>query len=79
MPSGNGAKAAQRRERVAAQKNDSGPKSQLKSNEKALTIKCKICMQTFLGTTAAKSLKEHSDNKHPKNAFAECFDSAPPS
>jgi len=74
MPSGNGNRAIQKRERNAkkAEKQSSG-KSQLKTNEKALTLKCTVCMQTFLGVTSTKSLKEHSDNKHPKNSFAECF------
>jgi hypothetical protein len=26
-----------------------------------------------LGTTNTKSLLEHSENKHPKNSFEECF------
>jgi hypothetical protein len=36
--------------------------------------KCKICMQTFPSTCKAVTLAEHSDSKHPKNTFAECFD-----
>jgi len=51
--------------------------SQLKDNEKALTISCALCKQPFLGVSSAKSLKEHSDNKHPKNAYIECFPGQP--
>lgn len=49
MPSGNGAKAAQKRERnQAKQSKQTSAKSQLKSNEKALTIKCSVCMVSFV-------------------------------
>jgi hypothetical protein len=34
---------------------------------------CKICLQPFICTSTETKLKEHSDNKHPKAAFAECF------
>jgi hypothetical protein len=34
---------------------------------------CKICLQPFICTSTESKLKEHSDNKHPKAAFAECF------
>ena len=37
-------------------------------------IKCKICMITFPSTTKPVTLAEHSDSKHSKNTFAECFD-----
>jgi hypothetical protein len=74
MPSGNGARAQQKRERNMAKKSkESTPHSQLKANQQALTIKCSVCLQTFLGTTSSTSLKEHSDNKHPKNSFKQCF------
>lgn len=47
--------------------------SQLASNAKAMNIQCKVCMQTFLCTMTEAKLKEHSDNKHPKNDFYQCF------
>ena len=47
--------------------------SQLESNAKAMNIQCKVCMQTFLCTMTEAKLKEHSDNKHPKNDFYQCF------
>jgi|TARA_B110000977_G_scaffold43607_1_gene59132 hypothetical protein len=38
-----------------------------------MNIQCKVCMQTFLSTATELKLKEHSDNKHPKNDFYACF------
>ncbi|KAF5662317.1 zinc-binding domain-containing protein [Fusarium heterosporum] len=76
---GNGAKAQQKRERAAKDKNTA--KSQLKVNEKACDIQCQICRSTFLKTTKAPaptdtpfffSLKEHAENKHSKT-IEECF------
>lgn len=65
MGGGNGAKAAQKRERnaKAAKK---GPTSQLKQNEKALTIQCMTCRQTFLQTTKSPALTTHAEDKHKK-------------
>jgi len=73
MPSGNGAKAAQKRERNMKKDTKTEAHSQLKANEKALSIVCAICKQPFLGTTSAKSLKEHSDSKHAKQTYQQCF------
>ncbi|KIW67281.1 hypothetical protein PV04_06546 [Phialophora macrospora] len=71
MGGGNGAKAAQKRERNAKDaKKD--PQSQLKSNAKAQTIKCKICFGTFQSTSARKSLEDHASNKHSKK-YEDCF------
>lgn len=47
--------------------------SQLKQNAAAQSIQCKVCMATFICTTAEVKLKEHADNKHPKNDFYQCF------
>ncbi|PVH93366.1 DUF1909-domain-containing protein [Periconia macrospinosa] len=69
---GNGNRAAQKRERNAAKAKGSEPKSQLKSNAAALTIKCKTCFQSFQSTTSRKMLTEHASNKHTKN-FEDCF------
>ena len=38
-----------------------------------MNIQCKVCMATFICTTAEVKLKEHADNKHPKNDFHQCF------
>ena len=38
-----------------------------------MNIQCKVCMATFLCTMSEAKLKEHSDNKHPKNDFYQCF------
>ncbi|KAF2660351.1 DUF1909-domain-containing protein [Lophiostoma macrostomum CBS 122681] len=71
---GNGARAAQKRERNAAKGGKGEAKSQLKSNAAALSIKCKTCFQSFQSTTNRKMLKEHATNKHTKN-FEDCFES----
>ncbi|EXJ85208.1 hypothetical protein A1O3_05883 [Capronia epimyces CBS 606.96] len=68
---GNGAKAAQKRERNAKD-GKKEPNSQLKSNAKAQSIKCKICFATFQSTTARKGLDEHASNKHSKS-YEDCF------
>jgi hypothetical protein len=52
MGGGNGAKAAQKRERNAKLAGGAA-KSQLKVNEKAKSIQCKVCFQTFLSTARA--------------------------
>ncbi|KFG56274.1 hypothetical protein TGFOU_314800 [Toxoplasma gondii FOU] len=48
------------------------PKSQLKSNQAAMSIKCKVCMQPFMKTQSVAQLNEHAANKHNKTV-AECF------
>ncbi|KAK2068195.1 hypothetical protein P8C59_002852 [Phyllachora maydis] len=73
MGGGNGAKAAQKRERNA--KNAAGPaKSQLKANSAAMNIQCDTCKATFLSTSREKALTEHAVNKHNKT-LPECFPS----
>ncbi|KAG1792090.1 At2g23090 like protein [Suillus subaureus] len=69
---GNGAKAAQKRERNAAKNADKGPTSRSKVNEAAKNIICQTCRQAFLLTTRAPALEEHAQNKHSKT-LAECF------
>ncbi|KAL8279926.1 hypothetical protein RQP46_007776 [Phenoliferia psychrophenolica] len=49
-----------------------GGVSQLKSNEKAMSIQCVTCKQVFMTTTKAAALTEHADSKH-KKALLECF------
>ena len=75
MPSGNGNRAKQKRERNmkrAAAK--SSAHSQLKVNAAAQTIVCKMCRQTFMCTASDKELHEHAENRHPKAEFSACFD-----
>ena len=38
-----------------------------------VAAQCKICLQPFICTSSEAKLKEHSDSKHPKAAFADCF------
>ncbi|KAL2285313.1 hypothetical protein FJTKL_08260 [Diaporthe vaccinii] len=52
MGGGNGAKSAQKRER-AAKNAGKEAKSQLKVNETAKDIQCKVCFSTFLKTSRA--------------------------
>eukprot|EP00238_Polyblepharides_amylifera_P008900 CAMPEP_0196581308 /NCGR_PEP_ID=MMETSP1081-20130531/33571_1 /TAXON_ID=36882 /ORGANISM="Pyramimonas amylifera, Strain CCMP720" /LENGTH=106 /DNA_ID=CAMNT_0041901499 /DNA_START=257 /DNA_END=577 /DNA_ORIENTATION=+ len=47
--------------------------SQAKTNSAAMSIKCNVCMQTFMCTSTEAKLKEHSENKHPKEDFFRCF------
>ncbi|KAL8276020.1 hypothetical protein Esti_000136 [Eimeria stiedai] len=48
------------------------PKSQLKTNQAAMTIKCKVCLQPFMKTQSPAQLSEHAKNKHSKT-LEECF------
>jgi len=74
MPSGNGNRAKQKRERNQKKTDqDKGGKSQLKTNELAKTIVCKVCRQTFMCTTKEAELKLHQENKHEKMDFSQCF------
>ena len=47
--------------------------SQLAANAKAMDIKCGVCMQQFMCTSSEAKLKEHSENRHPKETFQRCF------
>jgi len=92
MGGGNAQKAAMKRERKAKEK-ASGHGSQLKVNEAARNVLCKICRNPFLCTVKLPELQLHWQNKHPKvsvsiifpsladflqNSFEECFpDHAP--
>ncbi|KAJ8084275.1 hypothetical protein PM082_003043 [Marasmius tenuissimus] len=68
---GNGAKAAQKRERNV-EKGAKGGKSQSKSNEAAKSIVCATCKQAFFVTTRQPALEQHSQDRHNKT-LAECF------
>ena len=60
MGGGNGAKAAQKRERNADKLKKSAG-SQLKQNEAAKTIVCTQCKQSFLGTMRKPALTTHAE------------------
>ncbi|KAA8528473.1 hypothetical protein F0562_035828 [Nyssa sinensis] len=51
MGGGNGQKAKMAREKNL-EKNKPSKGSQLDSNKKAMSIQCKVCMQTFICTTS---------------------------
>ena len=71
----NGNKAQQKRERNAKKNPASKDKaSQLKQNQKALTVVCQFCRQSFLQTTDKGTLDLHVD-KHSKagKGFDDCF------
>ncbi|KAL2260155.1 hypothetical protein VTK26DRAFT_5942 [Humicola hyalothermophila] len=71
MGGGNGAKAAQKRERNS-KKAAPAAKSQLRSNEAAKNIICEKCRQTFLSTSRAPQLTLHAENKHSLT-LQDCF------
>jgi hypothetical protein len=74
MGKGNVNKAAQKRERNAKKVvPKKGTTSQLKVNEKAKSIVCKVCLQTFLCTASSRDLQEHAENRHCRSS-QECFD-----
>mmetsp|Transcript_33692 Transcript_33692/g.40704 ORF Transcript_33692/g.40704 Transcript_33692/m.40704 type:complete len:92 (+) Transcript_33692:205-480(+) len=74
MGGGNGQKSATARARKQAELAKNANKgSQLDSNAKSMSIMCNICRATFMCTSTEAKLKEHSDSKHPKNTFQECF------
>ncbi|XP_047342183.1 uncharacterized protein At2g23090-like [Impatiens glandulifera] len=72
MGGGNGQKSRMAREKnIEKLKGNKG--SQLENNKKAMSIQCKICMQTFMCTTTEVKCKEHADAKHPKTGLQTCF------
>ncbi|XP_075484170.1 uncharacterized protein At2g23090-like [Primulina tabacum] len=72
MGGGNAQKSKMARERNAEKlKGNKG--SQLDSNKKAMSIQCKVCMQTFICTTSEVKCKEHAEAKHPKADLHTCF------
>jgi len=73
MGGGNAQKTAMARKKAQEKMGKAGKGSQLKDNAAAQSIQCKVCLATFIVTTAEVKLKEHSDNKHPKHDFYQCF------
>ncbi|KAH7286504.1 hypothetical protein KP509_02G108900 [Ceratopteris richardii] len=72
MGGGNGQKSKMARER-AQEKTKAAKGSQLESNKKAMSIQCKVCMQTFMCTTTEVKCREHAESKHPKSDLYQCF------
>ncbi|KAF8226072.1 DUF1909-domain-containing protein [Tricholoma matsutake] len=73
---GNGAKAAQKRERNADKGALKGSKSQAKVNEAAKSIICNVCKKPFLITTRSPALIEHAETRHSKT-MEDCFPGVP--
>jgi len=72
MGGGNGQKAKMAREKNI-EKNKAPKGSQLETNKKAMSIQCKVCMQTFICTTSEVKCREHAEAKHPKADVYQCF------
>ncbi|XP_031481838.1 uncharacterized protein At2g23090-like [Nymphaea colorata] len=72
MGGGNGQKSRMAREKHM-EKMKAAKGSQLERNKKAMTIQCKVCMQTFMCTTSEVKCSEHAEAKHPKNDLYQCF------
>ncbi|KAK8642682.1 hypothetical protein V6N13_012019 [Hibiscus sabdariffa] len=72
MGGGNGQKSRMAREKHW-EKNKPAKGSQLDSNKKAMTIQCRVCMQTFICTTSEVKCREHAEAKHPKSDIYACF------
>ena len=73
MGGGNAQKSAMARKKAQEKLAKAGAGSQLASNAKAMTQLCQVCRTSFLCTLAPAKLKEHADNKHPKETFERCF------
>ncbi|QCD91391.1 uncharacterized protein At2g23090 [Vigna unguiculata] len=73
MGGGNGQKSKMAREKNLEKQRAAGKGSQLDSNKKAMTIQCKVCMQTFMCTTSEVKCREHAEAKHPKSDVYACF------
>ena len=73
MGGGNAQKSATARKKALEKAQKAAAGSQLKSNAKAMSTICQVCRASFMCTLAPIKLKEHSDNKHPKQTFEMCF------
>ncbi|KAI4351517.1 hypothetical protein L6164_005881 [Bauhinia variegata] len=67
MGGGNGQKSKMAREKNLEKQKAANKGSQLESNKKAMSIQCKVCMQTFICTTSEVKCREHAEAKHPKS------------
>ncbi|XP_019444903.1 PREDICTED: uncharacterized protein At2g23090-like [Lupinus angustifolius] len=73
MGGGNAQKAKMAREKNLEKQKGASKGSQLDANKKAMTIQCKVCMQTFICTTSEVKCREHAEAKHPKSDVYTCF------
>ncbi|KAL5706879.1 hypothetical protein ACHQM5_024989 [Ranunculus cassubicifolius] len=73
MGGGNGNKAKMAREKNLEKQKAANKGSQLEANKKAMSIQCKVCMQTFICTTSEAKCREHAEAKHPKSDVSTCF------
>ncbi|PNH07645.1 hypothetical protein TSOC_005881 [Tetrabaena socialis] len=73
MGGGNGQKSAMARARRQAEMAAASKGSQLKTNQASMTIKCNICLTTFVCTTNETMLKQHWESKHPKSPLEAAF------
>ncbi|XP_009623383.1 uncharacterized protein At2g23090-like [Nicotiana tomentosiformis] len=72
MGGGNSQKAKMAREKNL-EKSKASKGSQHDTNKKAMSIQCKVSMQTFMCTTSEVKCKEHAEAKHPKSDLYACF------
>ncbi|KAL4343768.1 hypothetical protein AHAS_Ahas11G0111400 [Arachis hypogaea] len=73
MGGGNAQKSKMARERNLDKQKAAAKGSQLETNKKAMSIQCKVCMQTFICTTSEVKCREHAEAKHPKSDLYACF------
>ncbi|CAA7032557.1 unnamed protein product [Microthlaspi erraticum] len=73
MGGGNAQKSKMAREKNLEKARQAGKGSQLEANKKAMSIQCKVCMQTFICTTSEVKCREHAEAKHPKSDVVACF------
>eukprot|EP00201_Polytomella_parva_P003219 CAMPEP_0175080748 /NCGR_PEP_ID=MMETSP0052_2-20121109/25715_1 /TAXON_ID=51329 ORGANISM="Polytomella parva, Strain SAG 63-3" /NCGR_SAMPLE_ID=MMETSP0052_2 /ASSEMBLY_ACC=CAM_ASM_000194 /LENGTH=77 /DNA_ID=CAMNT_0016351553 /DNA_START=101 /DNA_END=334 /DNA_ORIENTATION=- len=73
MGGGNGQKSAMKRAKNLEKAAGAAKGSQLKTNAAAMSIKCAICLQTFMCTTAEHMLRDHATSRHPKSTITACF------
>ncbi|CXJ15792.1 conserved protein, unknown function [Plasmodium berghei] len=66
----NACKRNQARERKTVEVK--GGKSQIKANQEALNVICKVCYTAFMKTQSISQLAEHAQNRHRKDV-KECF------
>ncbi|PIA44118.1 hypothetical protein AQUCO_01700023v1 [Aquilegia coerulea] len=73
MGGGNAQKAKMAREKNLEKQKGANKGSQLEANKKAMSIQCKVCLQTFISTTSEVKCREHAEAKHPKSDVTACF------
>ena len=73
MGGGNANKSANARKKAMEKAQKAAAGSQTKTNAAAMNVICQVCRQAFMCTLAPIKLKDHSDSKHPKMTFEQCF------